>query len=585
MGDTHSAPNWSGIPRAAGAAPPSIARVADELAAAARQLLGPDRAVVVVIEPVTDARIVATTYNHASSAPNGALIERVIHQGRGVLNPRDTIVQSWVAAPIGSSGRTLGVVVLEADRPGAFDEAALASLQVLAAQAAVALEQAWLLELLSQGKREWEQTIDAIRQAFCVVGPNTEIRRANVAFSVFAKRSVLELRDRSVLEMLPAPCTGPVRNALANPTGATPMEITVGDRQYLFSVMPIGEPRDGTTVLVFEDQTERRRLQEQLVQSAKMSAVGQLIAGVAHDLNNPLASVVGFADYLVESAADVPPRLREPLLAIQQEADRAAKIVHNLLSFARKQEGRRRVQPVAPMLEATLLLLNNEFLASHVTPSLEVERDLPDVDVDANQIQQVIVNLLTNAVQAIRSSGVGQQVAVRAGQWLGGVAVTVEDDGPGIPAELRERVFEPFFTTKPEGQGTGLGLAICNGIAAEHGGRLALSDRPGGGAAFRLELPGAATGPRSRAPPRPSSPGRRRRRPARPVPPGRWRPGCRPAAPTPPGPGVARRSADRRRWARPRGRPPRRCATVAGAGPRHCGPSRPAGIRPSRPPG
>ncbi|HEX9579894.1 MAG TPA: ATP-binding protein [Gemmatimonadales bacterium] len=505
MNETPASPRGSPTGPSTTTAPPRIARITDQLAAAARQLLGSDHAAVIVIEPVTDARVVATADYEANSAPDAMLIERVIHQGQGVLGTPAAVTEntgkavgpsvSWMAAPIRAGGCVLGAIVLQADRPGAFPGAALTTLQVLATQAAVALEQGWLLELLSQGKREWEQTIDAIREAFCVVGPNAVIRRANVAFSVFAKHSVLELRDRSVLDVLPAPCAAPVRKALAHPHGASPVEIAVGDRRYLFSVMPIGEPRDGTSVVVFEDQTERRRLQEQLVQSEKMSAVGQLIAGVAHDLNNPLASVVGFADYLVESAADVPPRLREPLRAIQQEADRAAKIVRNLLSFARKQERRRRVQGLEPILEATILLLNNEFLACHVTPTLEIEAGLPAVDVDANQIQQVVVNLLTNALQAVRASGVGSQVAVRAARWLDGVAVTVEDNGPGILPEFRERVFEPFFTTKPEGQGTGLGLAICNGIVAEHGGRLALADRPGTGATFRLELPGAAAGP------------------------------------------------------------------------------------------
>src|SRR5204862_1497960 len=126
----------------------------------------------------------------------------------------------------------------------------------------------------------------------------------------------------------------PVARALAEPT-ATLVEIRAGERTLSFTAIPMAEP--GSAVLVFEDQTERRRLQDQLIQSEKMSAIGQLIAGIAHDLNNPLASVVGFADYLTE-VPSVPPALREPLSVIQEEAERASNIVKNLLSFARKQE-------------------------------------------------------------------------------------------------------------------------------------------------------------------------------------------------------------------------------------------------------
>src|SRR2546425_13070581 len=127
-----------------------------------------------------------------------------------------------------------------------------------------------------------------------------------------------------------------------------------------------------------EDQTEKRRLQEQLIQSEKMSAIGHLIAGVAHDLNNPLASVVGFSDFLAE-AGEVPPRLAEPLQVIRQEAERAATIVKNLLSFARRQEGERRRQAIKPILESTLQLLANHLMARRVAATLRVEPDLPEV--------------------------------------------------------------------------------------------------------------------------------------------------------------------------------------------------------------
>jgi two-component system NtrC family sensor kinase len=260
----------------------------------------------------------------------------------------------------------------------------------------------------------------------------------------------------------------------------------------LATAVPTGEP--GAAVLLFEDQTEKRRLKEQLLQSEKMSAIGQLIAGVAHDLNNPLASVVGFSDLLGE-AADVPPRLAEPLAVIRQEAERASAIVRNLLSFARRQEGERQLQSIRPILESTHQLLKNQLMAARIELTLEFEPGLPQVEVHANQIKQVFVNIINNAAQAIattRATRGGGRIEIVTRCEPDGLSVNVSDNGPGISEDVVQRVFEPFFSTKSEGEGTGLGLSICLGIVKEHGGSMRVD--PGGagsgrGATFTVELP------------------------------------------------------------------------------------------------
>src|SRR6059036_429165 len=224
-----------------------------------------------------------------------------------------------------------------------------------------------------------------------------------------------------------------------------------------------------------------------------MSAIGQLIAGVAHDLNNPLASVVGFSDLLGE-AADVPPRLAEPLAVIRQEAERASAIVRNLLSFARRQEGERQLQSIRPILESTHQLLRNQLLAARTELTLEFEPGLPEVEVHANQIKQVFVNIINNAAQAIAGARpqAGGRIQIVTRCQPDGLSVSISDNGPGIPEALAQRVFEPFFSTKSEGEGTGLGLSICLGIVKEHGGSMRVD--PGGagsgrGATFIVELP------------------------------------------------------------------------------------------------
>ncbi len=380
-------------------------------------------------------------------------------------------------------------------------KAELSLVTAVLAQAAIALENARLVELLSSAKREWEKTVDAISQAICIVDAHGTVRRANRVFADLIHTAVTAIPGRSWLGLLPPAWSDPVARAIAEPSANT-VEIRAGERMLLLTAIPMAEP--GSAVLVFEDQTERRRLQDQLIQSEKMSAIGQLIAGVAHDLNNPLASVVGFSDFLAE-ATEIPPSLREPLQVIRQEAERAATIVKNLLSFARTQEGERTRHPIRTLLESTLVLLRNQLMAHKVEATLDVEAGLPDLEVNPNQIKQVFVNLINNACQAIASDAPSGRIWITAKRAHDGVAVSVTDSGPGMTEEVAAHVFEPFFTTKPEGEGTGLGLSICQGIVREHGGRITVEARPGGGATFKVELPLRSDAARSGAAPAPPS--------------------------------------------------------------------------------
>jgi len=396
---------------------------------------------------------------------------------------------SWIGVPLNAAGRAIGAVSLGRTRAGGYGDDELLTAMAVTAQVAVTLENAHLLELLSIGKYEWEVTVDNIPQAICIVDAGGTIRRGNRVFAELIDTPVTALPGRSWFELLPSGWTDVVARVLADPD-AGPLELRTDDRILLVSARPM--TTFGGAFVQFDDVTDKRRLQEQLIQSEKMSAIGQLIAGVAHDLNNPLASVVGFSDFLSESA-EVPPGLAEPLRVIRQEAERAATIVHNLLSFARRQEAQRQPQGVAPLLESTIALLRNELLANDVAVDLAIDPDVPDLELNANQMKQVFLNLLSNAVHAIASTGRAGTIRLRVRRWLDGVAVQVVDDGPGMSEDVARHVFEPFFTTKSEGRGTGLGLSICQGIVKEHGGRITLETAPGAGATFTVELPGAET--------------------------------------------------------------------------------------------
>jgi two-component system NtrC family sensor kinase len=406
------------------------------------------------------------------------------------LAPEDAAAD-WILVPLVTGSESAGGLAIGRE-PGAFDATHLATAQALAAFASLALQR-----ITSSGielpRPSWQEGLDAIAPALCLIDQTECIRRANRAFAWLVTTPPDALLGRPWQALVPTDWVPPLERAIRAEGFNREVELRLGDRVYSASVAPLPGPSGADVVLVFDDQSERHRLQDQLVQSEKMSAIGQLIAGVAHDLNNPLASVVGFAEFLSERP-DVPPALREPVSVIREEAERASGIVKNLLSFARKQERRRRPTVIPPLLESTVALLRNELMSSRVECRIEVDPDLSTPVVDANQMQQVFVNLIHNAAQAIAATGRPGTVTVRARRWTDGIAVDVIDDGPGMSEALAAQVFEPFFTTKPEGHGTGLGLSISQGIVTEHGGRITLETADGWGSTFTVHLP-AGEGP------------------------------------------------------------------------------------------
>jgi two-component system NtrC family sensor kinase len=231
-----------------------------------------------------------------------------------------------------------------------------------------------------------------------------------------------------------------------------------------------------------------RDTQTQLLQAAKMSALGQLVSGVAHELNNPLSVITGYSQLLL--AGEVPASLRRPVELMASQADRMAKIVKNLLLFARQRASERSPVNINDVIDRTLNLRQNQLQLSGIAVERDLADDLPSVVGDAQQLQQVLLNLLLNAEQAILDARQGSRIVVRTRRSSDGGSLVgqVIDDGPGISPEMLSRVFEPFFTTKEVGMGTGLGLSVSYGIVEEHGGRLSVESRPGA-TVFTMELP------------------------------------------------------------------------------------------------
>ena len=251
--------------------------------------------------------------------------------------------------------------------------------------------------------------------------------------------------------------------------------------------------RDGLSVY-FADAGERRRGEERLRQSEKLTTLGSLISGVAHELNNPLTVITGFA-HLLAGAPDLPERIKRRLGQINAQAERAAKIVKNLLTFARQHPPEQRQVRLGELVDQALDLLAYPFRVN----TIQVRKDFPaeavEIAADPDQLLQVVLNLLQNAMHAMAERERERVVTVRVAPADGKVRLEVEDTGPGIPAAILDRIFDPFFTTKPPGQGTGLGLSICYGIVKAHGGEIAAENVPGGGARFVVELPAGVAAP------------------------------------------------------------------------------------------
>jgi PAS domain S-box-containing protein len=242
-------------------------------------------------------------------------------------------------------------------------------------------------------------------------------------------------------------------------------------------------------VISGRDITEVKRLEEQLIQAEKLAAMGQMLAGVAHELNNPLTAILG-ASELLRDRAGVDENARRQLDMTHRQARRAARIVQNLLEFSRPASPQKKALDLNAVIDRTLQLHEHSLKRSAVAVDFTSTPGLPPVVGDANQLIQVFLNLISNAEQAIHEvRPSGGRIQIRLGQNGPRVFVTVQDDGVGIKPEAMPKIFDPFFTTKRPGGGTGLGLSICMSIVREHGGDIEAETLPAGGAAFTVYLP------------------------------------------------------------------------------------------------
>jgi PAS domain S-box-containing protein len=269
----------------------------------------------------------------------------------------------------------------------------------------------------------------------------------------------------------------------------TKMRISSGEiRDVLLSIETIMISGEPYKVISTDDITERKKMQENLIVTDRLASVGELATGIAHELNNPLTSVIGFSDLLMERD-DLPRDIRDDVSIINKESVRASQVARHLLTFARKHPDEKKAVNINEVLLLVMELRAYEQKVSNIKVVYHLEQNIPPVLANDFQLQQVFVNIIINAEHFMIEAHEKGTLVITTAHTENTVRITITDDGPGIPPDYLTRIFDPFFTTKEIGKGTGLGLSICYGIITEHEGRIWAENKAGEGATFIIELP------------------------------------------------------------------------------------------------
>lgn len=399
-----------------------------------------------------------------------------------------------VVIPLQRRGTCIGAVMLLGRTPRQFTESEVAHVEAMADLLSVALANADLVETLRKAEWRFRTLFRVAPDAVLTVFESGRIREANDAVREILGLHPLQVVGRTLEEFVVDEDRERLRHELARVLGGAPsrMELRLrhegGVRIVSLAARLVPEADPPMVLILGRDMTAEREMRARLAETERLAAVGELVAGVAHEVNNPLCTISAFGQLLQRDTA-LTDEQREAVEVICSETMRASQVLRDLLTFARRSESENATIQVNELVERTMRLRAYEMSALGIGSEHRLSPDLPLVRGDPRQLQQVLLNLVMNAIQAMEPMGGGTlTVATRAERDR--VVIEVTDTGPGIPAEARAHVFEPFFTTKREG--TGLGLSVSYGIVAAHGGMISIAQTGPGGTTFRVSLPAAS---------------------------------------------------------------------------------------------
>ncbi len=412
-------------------------------------------------------------------------------------------VQGVAIVPIARRGERIGAVTVGTRDARQFTAADLERIEAMGDLLSVSLENAELVETLRQAEWRFRTLFRAAPDAVFTVLQSGRIREANDAVRDITGVDPLQVVGRPMIELVVDADRDKLRFALDATFGGAPARVEVAfqnesrgtpvRRVVALAMSRLPEADPPSVLLVGRDMTSEREMRTRLMESDRLAAVGELVAGVAHEVNNPLSSISAFAQLLLREPG-LTAAQRDSIEVIKSETLRASQVVKDLLAFARRSEPQREPLDLNGVVARTLRLRGYQLTSSKVNVETDLASELPSVVGDARQLQQVCLNLVTNAIQAMATLGGGTLFA-RTRADGPHVVLEMRDTGPGIRDAAKAHIFEPFFTTKGEGEGTGLGLSVSYGIITAHGGTIEVASTSSAGTTFRVMLPAASESP------------------------------------------------------------------------------------------
>jgi two-component system NtrC family sensor kinase len=412
-------------------------------------------------------------------------------------------IRSTISIPL-FKDRPLGALNFDSLQPDAYADKDLEILLPVAKHLSIALENALLFEEISKEKREWERTFDAITDMVWIEDRKGRVLRVNKAIIEKSGRPELALVHKSSTDMFKALRIRYVKDpATGHPEGkrAFYKELTgLEGSAYHFWTYPLVDS-DGKTygvVNYLRDVTEQKHLEQQLLRSEKLASLGTLVAGIAHEINNPLGIIAGYAEALMDRAKE--PGLAklkefedfpEYLSTINSEIFRCKNILKTLLDFARPSTGTLREIDINELIKEVILLVEHSAKKQQHIIALNLNRDVPKLIAEPGALRQLFINIIMNSLYFMDTEGriVISTSHITGHDGKGYILIDLADNGKGIDKSMIDKIFDPFFTSKPVGEGTGLGLSICHRIVSEHKGTIDVENNKQGGTTFHIKLP------------------------------------------------------------------------------------------------